>query len=144
MTSIVITNNNRTLIKENGKEVNINDGDIIQYTGIYYKKIDDIVKIVEIETTFIGVVETYRSRYDTGTTGIYVKPLYIWDIINNEWLKIINLEPPVTKYFLYPHLLSLPNNNQHCYPLYFLETCENKSLNEFVDIHKPYDLCADS
>jgi len=39
---IIIKNNNRTLIKENGIEININDRSIIQYTGIYYKNIKNI------------------------------------------------------------------------------------------------------
>uniref|UniRef100_A0A6C0ER84 Uncharacterized protein n=1 Tax=viral metagenome TaxID=1070528 RepID=A0A6C0ER84_9ZZZZ len=142
---IIIRNNNRILIKENSKEININDGDIIQYNGIYYKNINDIVRTVNIETTFIGIVENCMSRYDTGVIGIYVKPLYIYDIVNSEWLKIVNLNPPTTKYFLYPHLLMLPQNNYYSgsghHPLFFLDTCENKSLDEFVDIQKPFILC---
>jgi hypothetical protein len=146
MTTIIIKNNNRILIKENDTEVNINDGDIIQYTGNYYKTINDIVKMVKIETTFIGVVETCRSRYETGVEGIYVKPLYIWDIENSEWYKIINLNPPTTKYFLYPHLLMLSQHDCYpscCYLIFSLNTCENKSLNEFINIQKTFDLCKD-
>jgi hypothetical protein len=138
--NITIKNNNRILIKENLKEVNINDGSIIQYTGIYYKEINDIVRTVQIETTFIGIVESERYRYDEGITGIYVKPLYIWSIMNGEWLKIVDLNTPHTKYFLYPHLLSLPNKTHHCTPLYFLDTCENKSLDDFIDIQKTIQL----
>jgi hypothetical protein len=141
--TIIIKNNNRILIKENGTEVNISDGEIIQYSGIYYKTINDIVKIVKIETTFIGVVEICRYKYDTGIEGIYVKPLYIWDTMNNEWYKIINLKPPKKKYFVYPHLLlsTQYNNYPSCYyPLYFLNTCENKSLDEFSYIHKVFNL----
>ena len=141
MTSIIIRNNNRILIKESGIEVNINDGDIIQYTGIYYKEINDIVRRVNIETTFVGVIETCRYRYDTDTTGIYVKPLYIWDIMNEKWYKIVNLNPPQTKYFLYPHLLSLSlQNDYHCSSLYFLDSCENKSLEEFANIDTLFEL----
>jgi len=129
-------------MKENGEEVNINDGDIIQYTGIYYKKINDIVERVEIETIFIGIIETCRSR-DTHIEGIYVRPLYIWDIMNCEWYKIYIFNPPQTKYFLYPHLLILSqyNNYSSCYyPLYFLDTCENRSLDDFINIQKPFNL----
>lgn len=142
--SIIIKNNNRILIKENGIEVNINDGDIVQYTGIYYKIINDIVEMVKIETTFIGIVETCKGRHDTGIEGIYINPLYIWDIMNSEWYKIVNLNPPKTKYFFYDHLLVLPqyNNYPPCYyPLYFLNTCENKSLDEFINIEKSFNLC---
>ena len=123
---------------------NINDGDIIQYTGIYYKTINDIVDMVKIETTFIGIVEQCRSRYDRGIEGIYVKPLYIWDIMNSEWYKIINLKPRDTKYFIYPHLLMLSQYNYYTsgyYPIYSLNTCENKSLDEFINIQKTYNLC---
>jgi hypothetical protein len=140
---IIIKNNNRTLIKENGIEININDRSIIQYTGIYYKNINDIVRRVEIETTFIGEVESHRYRYDTCIKGIYVKPLYIWDIINSEWYKIVNLIRLTTKYFLYPHLLMLNQHNllsSGYYPLYYLNTCLNKSLDEFIHINKEFTL----
>jgi hypothetical protein len=142
MTTIIFKNANRILIKENGEEININDGDIIQYTANYYKHVNDIVKMVIFETTFIGAVETCRFRYDTGIEGIYVKPLYIWD--NSEWYKIINLKPPINKYFVYPHLLILSqyNNFPSCYhPIFSLNTCKNKSLDEFINIQKTFDLC---
>ena len=137
---IIIKNTNRILIKDNKTEVNINDGDSIQYTGIYYKPINDIVQMVEIETTFIGLVETVRYRYDDGITGIYVKPLYILDIMNNEWNKIIDFTPPTNKYFLYPHLLMLPGTYYNYKSLYFLDTCENKSLSDFTNITKTFRL----
>jgi hypothetical protein len=74
---IITKNSNRVLVKENGTEVNISDGEIIQYTGIYYKTINDIIEIVQIKTTFLGVVETSRCSHNNGVEGIYVKPLYI-------------------------------------------------------------------
>lgn len=140
---ILLKNSNRILIKENGTEVNINDGTIIEYTGIYYKTINDIVKIVKIETTFIGIVEGCRSKYDTGIEGIYLKPLYILDLMNNEWYKIVNLDPPKTKYFIYPHLLMLSQHNTYpsgYYPLYLLNTCKNESLDKFINIQKSFNL----
>lgn len=140
---ILLKNSNRILIKENGTEVNINDGTIIEYTGIYYKTINDIVKIVKIETTFIGIVEGCRSKYDTGIEGIYFKPLYILDLMNNEWYKIVNLDPPKTKYFIYPHLLMLSQHNTYpsgYYPLYLLNTCKNESLDKFINIQKSFNL----
>jgi hypothetical protein len=84
------------------------------------------------------------SKYDKGIIGIYVKPLYIFDIINNEWLKIINFAQSKKKYFLYPHLLMLSQYN-NCVgtghnPLYFLNTCKNKSLDEFIKIEKTFNL----
>lgn len=142
--SIIINNNNsRVLIKENGTEVNVNDGDIIQYTGIYYKTIRDIVETVKIETGFIGVIEACKYTHDNGIMGIYVKPLYIWDMMNSEWYKLVNLNPPRQKYFLYPHLLMMFKYNYYpsvYNPLYFLDTCENKSLDKFVNVKKTFNL----
>lgn len=125
---IITRNSQRILIKDNNEEVIIDDGSIIQYTGIYYKTVNDIVDTVEIETTFIGQVETTRYRHDTGITGIYVKPLYIFNTIKGEWYKIIDYTPPDKKYFLYPHLLMLPDTHYHYHPLYFLHTCTNHEL----------------
>ena len=140
---IITRNHNRILIKENGTEVNINDGDIIEYDGIYYKTVHDIVEMVKIETLFIGVVETYKSNHDIGIMGIYVKPLYIWDGVNHEWKKIVNYNPPKTKYFLYPHLLMLSQHEHYASgysPLYSLMNCKNKSLDDVATIQKPFNL----
>ena len=111
-------NGQRILIKDNETVININDGNIITYSGIYYKIVNDIVHKAEIKTMFIGKVETHISD-TTGFTGIYVIPLYIWNELNYEWNKIANYTHPTTKYFDYPHLLMLPNahyygnNNLH-------------------------------
>ena len=137
---IITQNNNRILIKSNKENININDGSIIEYTGIYYKIINDIVDIVKIETTFIGSVKCVKSRHDTGIEGIYIKPLYIWDIINSEWRKIINYKEPETKYFYYPHLLKLPKYIYKQYDLDFLDTCTNKYLDQFSNITKTFVL----
>ena len=140
--SIKTTDSTRILCKVDGSEVNIKDGEVIQYTGVYYKTINDIVERVNIESTFIGTVECCRYRHDKGIEGIYVKPLYIWDKVKNEW-KRLNVNPPQTKYFFYPHLLMLPEYNDcpSCYyPLYMLHTCENKRLREFLHIKKTFDL----
>ena len=135
----IINNNYRTLIKDNGEEININDGDIIQYTGYYYKTVNDIVHTAEIKTYFIGKIYTYRSELDI-ITGIYIIPMYIYDNINSEWKKIVNYTNPKTKYFLYPHLLMLPEYYYNYKPLYFLDTCSNKSLDEFKHIKKEFYL----
>ena len=137
--SIIIKDNNRILIKENAKEIMINDGDIIQYTGIYYKHSkNEISNLFEIKTTFIGIVVTEKSS--EVIQGIYVKPIYIWSMVGNEWMKINDYECPVTKYFLYPHLLILPEFYYNSKPLYFLHTCENKSLSDFNNITKEFSL----
>ena len=135
----IINNNYRKLIKDNNEEININDGDIIEYTGYYYKTVNDIVRTAEIKTYFIGKIDTYRSEKDI-ITGIYIIPIYIYDNINNEWKKIINYTNPKTKYFLYPHLLMLPEYYYNYQPLYFLDTCKNISLDDFKDITKEFYL----
>lgn len=128
--------NCRILIKDNNKEVDISDGSIIEYDGIYYKNIENtIVNTVDIRTKFIGKVDCHRSD-ETGTTGIYIIPLYLFNIKNNEWNKISNHEYPIPKqkYFLYPHLLMLPDKYYNYKPLYFLDTCENKSLDNLNNV----------
>jgi hypothetical protein len=51
-------------------------------------------------------------------------------------MKINDYERPSEKYFLYPHLLMLPETYYHSKPLYFLHTCENRSLSDFNNITK--------
>ena len=131
----------RILQKDNLEKVNINDGEIIQYTGIYYKPNgNNEYNKTQIKTDFIGKVETNRATNDI-TTGIYIKPLYIWNIISNKWNIIINYKPPVYKsYFYYPHLLLLPEYSYHYCPLFFLDTCENKSGEDYSHITIGFDL----
>ena len=142
MKIIVDKHNNRILIKYNGEQVNINNGDIIQYTGIYYKTINDIVKMVEIETDFVGLVDFGKTTNDINFTGIYVKPLYIRDNIKNEWNKIVSFIPRTDESFLYyPHLLMLPE--QPCvngFPIEFLHTCTNVKLDKFIGVYKCFSL----
>lgn len=135
---IIINNKNRILVKSNEEKININDGQIIQYTGIYYKNVNDIPNILYIETTFVGIVETHRYRYDSDITGIYVRPLYI--CLEEDWYKIINFKNPIEKYFLYPHLLMLPGHNYTYKPLCFLHTCINISLDDFTNVNKTLEL----
>ena len=137
---IIIKNNYRILVKDDGYEVNINDGNVVEYTGLYYNHIkNEIANLSEIETSFIGIIETQRSREDI-IQGIYIKPLYIWSKVSSEWMKINDYKPPVTKYFLYPHLLMLPETHYHYKPLYFLHTCKNRSLSDFNNIRKEFSL----
>lgn len=128
---ISIRNEHRVIIKKNDNvQVNIDDGAIIQYKGIYYKEINDIQTYAHIETMFVGKVCEYRSDADD-ITGIYVEPRYIHDAINNQWKKIMNYEKPTTHYFSYPHLLMLPGKEYRHLPLYFLHTCINVELHDF-------------
>ena len=115
---------NCLLIKDDKTEININDGIIVKYTGIYYKQSKSI------ETPFIGLIETSRSTLDI-VIGIYIKPLYIFN--DNKWNKIINYKEPIYKYFSYPHLLMLPNMYYHHLPLYFLHTIKKMNINDYKD-----------
>jgi hypothetical protein len=142
MKIIVDSNKNRILKKYNGEQVNINNGDIIQYTGIYYKTINDIVKMVEIETDFVGVVDFGKTTNDINFTGIYVKPLYIRDNIKNEWNKIASFTPSTDESFLYyPHLLMLPDETCDSeFTLDVLHTCKNVKLDNFSSVYKCFSL----
>ena len=135
---IIIKNNQRILINEH-KQIDISDEKIIKYTGIYYKPKNQFFEMIEIETKFIGKIESQRGNAD-GPTGIYIIPLYMRNYTNFEWMRILNYEAPKNKYFLYPHLLMLPNNYYHNQPLYFLHTCEEVNVNEFNNITKTIDL----
>ena len=117
-------------------EVDIDNGDILEYQGIYYKEINDIQKYTHIKTMFIGKVCEYRSD-TTGITGIYVEPLYIYA---DGWKKIMNYEKPKTYYFSYPHLLMLPENQYRHLPIYTLDTCRNRTLEDFVNITEEFYL----
>jgi hypothetical protein len=120
----------RTLIKDDDTMLRINDGAIVKYTGMYYKPDPTSIIPLETETTFIGKICCERSRYDTGITGVYIDPLYIF-YGENKWYKIINYQLPTKKYFYYPHLLMLPESYYHFHPLYFLHTLVNISLEDF-------------
>lgn len=135
---IIVNNKGRYLIKNNNEKININNKQIIQYTGIYYKNINDIFNTLYIETTFIGIIESERYRYDSGITGIYIRPLYI--LLDGEWYKIYNFKNPEQKYFSYPHLLMLPNYNYTYKPLYYFHTCINVSLDDFTNVNKTLEL----
>ena len=130
---IIIKNNTRVLLKDGGDEVYINDGDIIMYTGMYHKTINDIIKTVKIESTFIGKVVCERYRHDEGIVGIYVEPLYIFNMMYDEWNKIINYKPPNgNKYVEYPHLLLV--KEPHCFTF-----TKNMELDEFKLVTKCVD-----
>jgi hypothetical protein len=140
MKIITSGNGDRVLIKDNNEEVYVNDGDTIQYTGIYYKTINDIVETVEIETTFIGLVLMEKFRHSDGIIGIYVKPLYIWNKMRDRWNKIVNYKPPENKYFVYPHLLLVSPSFELRGLKNSLHTCENILLDDFPVISECIDL----
>jgi hypothetical protein len=133
----------RFLIKENQPEVNISDGQIIKYLAKYYLKLNQnpIADNAEIITTFIGKVFCEKSNYQDGIQGIFIIPLYIWSNTQFKWLEIINYSNPNSSpYFHYPHLLMLPNQDSNHYPLYYLETCENVSSNEYNNVTDTFEL----
>lgn len=136
---IVQKENHRILIKDDATVVDISDGHIIKYMGIYYTPKNKYYEIHEEETYFIGKIETQRAN-ETEITGIYVVPLYLWNKKTFEWIKITNYEPPKNKYFLYPHLLMLPYRTCHYQPIYLMETCETANLNDYEKIIKTIDL----
>lgn len=139
--NIVYENENRILIKNNGDKINISDGTIVLYIANYYKLLNIISRYACIETIFIGKVMCEKSRYDTGIIGIYIEPIYIWDNLNNEWLKINDYTVPKTKYFLYPHLLALSRlSDSSNSPLYFLDTIINTNLDDYNCVEKTFNL----
>ena len=72
-----INNLNRILVKDDGSEVNIDDGAVVEYNGLYYNCIkNEIYDVFKTETLFVGIVQTQRSREDI-IQGIYIKPIYI-------------------------------------------------------------------
>jgi hypothetical protein len=134
--------NQLILTKDDNLEVDISDGEIIQYSAIYYKKmIDDFIDYkAEIPTMFIGKINCNKYHNETGYQGIYVDPLYIWSNIHYKWYKIINLTLPKSKYFLYPHLLLLPHIHCNYKSFYTLNSCEKKSLDDFTHITDTIEL----
>ena len=136
---IKIINDRRVLVKDY-ETINIDDGEIITYAGIYYKTINEIVHKAPIKTMFIGKVETYRSDSTTGITGIYVEPLYIWNELKHEWNKIANYSKPTTKYFEYPHLLMLPDNYYNGPCLKVLESITNTDSKVYENVTTLFNL----
>ena len=132
---IKFINNKRFLINTNNEEINTNDNDIVEYIGIYYKTIDNLYDMEEIEKKFIGKIETDRSD-ETGITGLYIQPLFIYE--NNEWLRIVNYSFPKTKYFLYPHLLMKNGCYYNYKPIYKIDSIKNINIEDFKLITKTF------
>jgi hypothetical protein len=136
---IVKKENHRILIKDDATIVDISDKQIIQYNAIHYMSKNKSYEINEVETRFIGKIETERAN-GAETTGIYIVPMYVWSNQTFEWLKITNYEPPRNKYFFYPHLLMLPDTRYHYQPLYLIHTCESANLKDYEKITKTTEL----
>jgi hypothetical protein len=123
-----------TLIKDSKEELDVSVGTIVEYRGIYYKNVNDLSNLTEVETKFIGKVVSENYSFDIGYIGIYIEPLYILNPTDKQWNIILNYEPPQKKYFLYPHLLMLPFAYYHFNPLYFLHTIETRKLEDYSNI----------
>lgn len=138
------TDNNLVLYKEDQQKsyVIISDGSILKYTGIYYAKTKNTHEHFQIETQFIGKVDTYKSNHENGYEGIFIVPLFIHNQLTNEWKRITNFTPPSydNKYFHYPHLLMLPVFHSNHYPLYYLDTCVNVDLIDYENINATFEL----
>jgi len=115
-------NEARLLTQDDNIEIQIGDKQAVEYKGIYYKSYEN--GFLSMCTTFIGLIECPKI-YNYETVGIFIKPMYL--VIDNQWHKIINYIEPRTKYFLYPHLLLLPDEYYHYKPLYTLDTVKNIS-----------------
>jgi len=129
-----------TLIKDDNSTIDFTFNETFKYTGIHYRKKenpDNIHDLDEIAVPFIGRYITYKGEkpyynLDITIRGVYLKPEYIF--LENEWHKIVNLEKPKRKYFLYPHLictssLDAPYHNK---PLSYASSIEKISLDNIV------------
>jgi hypothetical protein len=115
-------NEARRLIKDDNTQIQIGDKQLVEYKGFQHSRNEN--GFLSICTIFIGVVECPKIK-NYETVGIYIKPMYV--LIDNQWHKIINYVEPRTKYFLYPHLLVLPDEYYNYKPLYTLDTIKNIS-----------------
>jgi len=133
---IILREGKRILIQDDGKEVDISDTSIIEYTGIYYSNRSEFDhNVEETEKQFIGIVDCEYS--DEGIQGIYLRPTYIWNQEINKWQRIANYRTPSSsKYFLYPHLLMSPEQYCNYRPLYFLHTCKSWNREEYDDLQE--------
>ncbi len=112
----------RKLIKDDNTQIQIGDKQLVEYKGFHYKSYQN--GFLSMCTKFIGLVECPKIK-NYETVGIYIKPMYV--LSDNQWYKIINYIEPTTKYFLYPHLLLLPDEYYNYKPLYTLHTVKNIS-----------------
>jgi len=84
----------RILIREDGVNVPVGDGQLVEYRADYYEESNE-------NCFFVGRVECPRiSSYET--VGIYIMPLYLFT--NDKWYKI-QLTGTQCRKVRYPHLL---------------------------------------
>ena len=93
--------NEDRILLNNNIVTNIGDYRQIEYVSSLYKS------NTIIQSKFIGFIECPKIR-DYDTIGIFVKPQYVY--YQDKWYKLVNYQSPKSKYFLYPHLLLLPDD----------------------------------
>ena len=84
-------------------QIDISDKAIVKYIGYYWT---DFGKYEKTECEFVGEVVCVKVTNYT-CIGIYIKPLYKKS--GASWEKFTEYEEPTSKYFVYPHLLILPD-----------------------------------
>jgi hypothetical protein len=130
----IIVDNCKRFLEKTNEYIDISDGAIVKYTGLYYTMRDN--SITQAEYKFVGRIEIER-RVNNETIGIYIRPLYI--LADDEWRKIINYRYPHSAHFFYPHLLLLSNTN-YLRPLYFMDTIEAADICDYIGINKYFEL----
>ena len=137
MKIIIDENGNHILVKNNTDEINVNNSSTVEYTGVYYQNVANSLEPKKIEKQFIGIIESVTC-VENDIIGLHIKPLYINN--NDEWYKIIKCSDNNVKSFIYPHLLLLSIPNSCFNPLYFLETLENRNLDNYSSTTKTFSL----
>jgi len=93
-------------------------------TGIYIKPLyillNNKMNLSEhlfLDKKLLSDMNVKENNLNASSSSIFVS--------ENTFFKIINYDYPKEKYFLYPHLLMLPETYHYSKPLYFLDTVEN-------------------
>ena len=102
-------------------QINISDGAIVKYIGYYWT---DFGKYEKTDCEFVGEVVCVKVTQYT-YNGIYIKPLYKKS--GTSWKKFTEYEEPTSKYFVYPHLLILPDTTA-VFGIYNLDTISEYNI----------------
>jgi len=118
---ITEANEKRFLSIPGKHQIDISDRAIVKYMGNYWT---DFGKYEKTECEFVGEVVCVKvTNYEY--TGIYIKPLYKKS--GKSWKKFTEYEEPTSKYFVYPHLLILPDTTAAC-GIYNLDTISEYNI----------------
>jgi hypothetical protein len=131
--------NSVSLIKDDNSKIDFMFNERFKYNGVYYKKKENsnnFNDLDEVVVPFIGTYVTYKGsqpyyNVDMTISGVFLKPEYIYI---GEWHKIVNLNQPKRKYFLYPHLICTTSLDEplHNRPLPYASSIEKISLDNIV------------